>query len=215
MNFAEHFRENYPKEVFSEQDLKIACGDIGESAIYNGISRSLRSGDIVKLKRGHYIFGRRLQRNTLSKFAIANQLYAPSYVSFESALSWHNLIPESVYVTASACRQRKNKYFHSPLGEFSYDFIPCDPFFMGVEVIAASNGHFMMANSVRALFDLVYQRRKKYDNLNDLDADLRIDLEALLEMVSKFTVNELTLLADSYKKVTVKKMSDLLIKELS
>ena len=53
-------------------------------------------GYIKKIIRGYYIFSDlKLSEEVL--FEMANRIYAPSYVSFEMAISYYHLIPESVY----------------------------------------------------------------------------------------------------------------------
>jgi len=215
MNFSEKLRLDYSKELFSEQDLKILYPNMSQSSLHSGISRSLRSKDIIKLKRGHYMFAGGLQQKRISKFVIASHLYNPSYISFESALSYHGLIPEAVYVTTSACKQRKYKKFNSVVGDFSYDFIPCVPFFIGVEAVTINEYHCMLANPIKALFDLIYKQRKHYNSLTQIESNLRIEKDLLLDAAADFTEKEIQLLAESYKKNTVKNLSHLLIKERS
>src|SRR3989338_3756269 len=56
---------------------------------------------IKKIIKGYYIFSDvDINQNVL--FLIANKIYKPSYVSFESALSFYKLIPESIYAVTSA-----------------------------------------------------------------------------------------------------------------
>ena len=82
---------------------------MSDVAINSGVARSLKSNDFLRLKRGLFLFSKKLRNGSISKLSIANKLYGPSYVSFESALSYHGLIPEAVYTTTSACFQRKSK----------------------------------------------------------------------------------------------------------
>src|SRR5262245_43799092 len=107
MNFAQRLRNQIEPDVFTEADLSLALKGKTPAAIHSGVSRSLKAGDLIQLKRSVYAFGERLRRGRLSHFKIANQLYQPSYVSFESALFNYGLIPEAVYVTTSACPRRK------------------------------------------------------------------------------------------------------------
>lgn len=190
MNFAFKLRDKIDRDVFSQQDLQALLSPTAETAIYNGVTRSLKSGDLIRLKRGLYLFAKKLRRHSVSKFLIANKLYAPSYISFESALSYHGLIPEAVYATTSACCQRKSKVFENELGEFCFDYVPCRPFFMGVENVREKGG-VLVANALRALFDLVYLRRKQYNALEDLENDLRIEKDNLGHEVMKFSLNRI------------------------
>jgi predicted transcriptional regulator of viral defense system len=60
-----------------------------------------KKGVFLRLKKGLYA-------NLLTKpspFFMANKIYQPSYISFESALSYYGLIPETVYsVTSATCK---------------------------------------------------------------------------------------------------------------
>lgn len=211
MNFAEKARGKLKSEIFTEEDLKICFFDSTTKAIYNGISRSLHSKEFLKLKRGLYVFGTRYQKGNVSQFAIANKMYTPSYVSFESALSFHNLIPEAVYITTSACQLRKKKEFTTHLGKFSYDYIPCSPFFAGVES-QKNSSNTLVADAIKALFDLIYVRRLKYDSLKHLEEDLRIDLNEFKTHVDRYTVKDLESLAQSYKKKNVTQFFQTLVR---
>ena len=71
-----------------------------------------------------------------------------SYISFESALSHHGLIPETVYETTSATFT-KNKVFENSLGRFSFAYSPVDPFYLGIEKDEVTNAK--IANPLRAL----------------------------------------------------------------
>lgn len=55
------------------------------------VSRIMAAGELIPLRRGLY-----LQDRTANPLALAPAIHGPSYVSFESALAWHGLIPERV-----------------------------------------------------------------------------------------------------------------------
>ena len=73
------------------------------------INRSVKRGLFIKFRNGLYA----LSNTDIPKFFIANKLYDPSYISFETALSYHHIIPEIVYtissVTTKASREFKTK----------------------------------------------------------------------------------------------------------
>lgn len=211
MNFADQLRTYVPVEVFNDSDLKVVFRELSPTAILSGLSRSLRSGDIVKLKRGIYMFGERLRRAPVSEFTAANHVTTGSYVSFESALSYHGLIPEGVYVVTSASYARKKKIFRTPLGELSYDYIPCRPFFAGVEQVGEES-RFLIANPIKALFDLIYLRRKAFASVEELEADWRISMEDLGKATQSFSYLELETLARSYKKKNTLHFFELLMR---
>ena len=49
------------------------------------VSKLEKSGDLIRLKKGLYLISPTLSKQTLSIELIANHLYGPSYISFESA----------------------------------------------------------------------------------------------------------------------------------
>jgi hypothetical protein len=193
-------RSKIPSEVFEEQDFHLANREISRVAMHSLLSRMLKRGDLKKVSRGLYVFDEIWRRKPLSKFNIANKLVAPSYVSFESALSHHGMIPESVYVTTSASLKRENKSFHTPFGDFTYHHIPLKCFPLEIESVASPAGPELIASPIKALFDLVYVRRKTYLSLIDIESDLRIDVEALLNYVHKLQMRDIEELAGTYKK---------------
>lgn len=78
------------------------------------ITRMMKSGALIQIKRGLYV-----NKRSVSRRVLASMLYGPSYISFEYALSAAGLIPERVEVITSACfRKNRNKIFRTPLGEF-------------------------------------------------------------------------------------------------
>lgn len=209
-DFADKIREIIDRDIFELNELKaIFCPQISDIALQNRVARSYK---LLRLKKGLYAFSRKWRKKTLSKMVIANKLYSPSYVSFEAALSYHGFIPEAVHTTTSACFQRKNKVFSNDFGDFSFDYIPSRPFFMGVEH-DTQLGNGLMATAFKALFDLVYICRKNYSSINNLKDDLRIDEKELESKVKGVTSLELKKLAKSYKKKNVIKLYEILIEE--
>jgi predicted transcriptional regulator of viral defense system len=202
LNFAYRLRREVKRDIFSHQDLKALLYPMSDAAINSGVARSLKSNDFQRLKRGLFLFSKNLRKGSISRLLIANKLYGPSYVSYESALSYHGLIPEAVYTTTSACFQRKNKTFSNELGDFSYDYIPSNPFFMGV-INKKEEGGVLIATGLKALFDLIYIRRKSYHSIEELEDDLRIEKSLLQSEVSHFSSFEIETLAKSYKKKNV------------
>jgi predicted transcriptional regulator of viral defense system len=110
-------------------------------------------GYIKKLRRGYYMFADTpLNEETL--FLIANKLYAPSYVSFEIALSYYSLIPEGVYSITSAA-SRKTIKFKTPVGEFTYRSLKPELFF-GYSLRQADNQQCALAEMEKAVLDYLY-----------------------------------------------------------
>ena len=60
------------------------------------LSRWMKQGKVVGLRRGMYTLPDAYRRAPLSTARLANQLYRPSYLSGLWALGYHDLIPEQV-----------------------------------------------------------------------------------------------------------------------
>ena len=65
----------------------------------------IKKGYIKKIIREYYCFSDTEISESILCY-IANQIYYPSYISFEFALSYYNLIPEGVYSITSASTLR-------------------------------------------------------------------------------------------------------------
>lgn len=214
MQAIKQLRSLIPLEVFEDQDLHLALNDHTLAARHNLLSRLLKKGELKRVSRGIYVFDDLWRRHPVSKFTIANKLVSPSYISFESALSYHGLIPEAVYVTTSACYQRDNKKFQTPFGDFSYQHIPVKSFSLEVDYIKTEGACQLIASPIKALFDLVYAQRKNYETMEEVHADLRIEPEEILKHARKFRINGLEELALSYQKKTCLKLLQAIKKDL-
>ena len=98
------------------------------------------------------------QLNEERLFLIANRLYAPSYVSFEMALSYYGLVPEGVYSITSACSKKTAK-FKTPIGEFSYRNLKPQLFF-GYCLQQAGKQQYKLAEIEKAVLDYLYLNPK-------------------------------------------------------
>ncbi|MGK5089100.1 type IV toxin-antitoxin system AbiEi family antitoxin domain-containing protein [Bdellovibrionota bacterium FG-2] len=212
MTHLDTLRDKIPGEVFGDDDLHLICRGLSPSAFYSTLSRLLKQGRLLKVRRGLYVFPEKLRKGPLSLHVVASRLYFPSAVSFESALSFHGLIPEGVYAVTSACPQMKNKIYSTPLGEFTYRPVPEAAFRLGIESIATKSGSFLMANPIKALFDLTYAKKRVYETLEEVESDLRIDLLELQRFAIKYTFLELETLANSYRKKSCARLLALLMR---
>ena len=110
-------------------------------------------GYIKKVIRGYHIFADlRLSENVL--FEIANRIYNPSYISFEMALAYYHMIPESVYGLTSAT-SRKTMSFKTNVGDFIYHTIRSRLLF-GYKLVDYNGRRFKVAEPEKALLDYFY-----------------------------------------------------------
>jgi len=113
------------------------------------IARMIHSGDLLQLRRGLYA-----TRRDLNPFCLAASIYGPSYISFETALSFYGLIPEAVYEITSATLKRP-KVFENIFGHFRYHNISRAVYSIGIERIEESGMPFLMASPTKALCDRI------------------------------------------------------------
>lgn len=154
------------------------------------ISRDEQSGKLIRLKKGLYIVSPILSKKTISVELIANHLYGPSYISFETALSYKGIIPERTYIVKSVTTKRKRNY-HTPFGDFEYIRVPDNYYSVGLEQLIIQDVFaFIMASPEKALCDLIittsglrFQSKKSI--LEYLLEDLRIEMEDVVRLDPK------------------------------
>ena len=114
-----------------------------------------KQGRVIRLKKGLFVVTPEEGEPPLSMELIANHLLGPSYVSLETALAFHGLIPEAVRVTRSVCLKR-GREFATPLGHFNYTRVPADYFSIGIRRHDAGGGlTFLIASPEKALCDMI------------------------------------------------------------
>jgi predicted transcriptional regulator of viral defense system len=137
---------------FKTSTLQTLGGNL--RTIRNQLPAWQRTGKIIRLRNGVYTLGDRDRQAELPPFLISNILYAPSYVSLESALEFYGLIPErSVQVTAIS--SRKTMRFKNHYGLYLYQSIKPQGFF-GFETIREEGMPVLVATPEKALLDKIY-----------------------------------------------------------
>jgi predicted transcriptional regulator of viral defense system len=177
-------RNRIGREEFDYQALLDALSDYASPR--DCITRLLRNGTIIRIKKGLYIFGETDRREPYSRELLANLIYGPSYISFESALSFYGLIPERVESMLSVTTGRSRE-FDTPIGRFVYHSTRKNSFGLGVLRIAEGRTPFLIASPERALADKIRSdRRGAVSGLaamrEYLFEDLRLDTSGFLEM---------------------------------
>lgn len=171
--------------VVSDAQLARIVG--GEPARrYGLVNRALRNGTLVRIRRGLYVLhGRR--RPDIHPFIVAQALQAGSYVSLETALSYHGWIPEGVYTTASITPETKSfEHATEHFGRFSFHTIAIERvwFYAAVDRVPFGASVAFVARPLRALMDLVALRKVRWQGMDWLVDGLRID-DARLASVRK------------------------------
>ena len=173
----------YKTHIIDHATLSSILVNNGYAGINDKINKLKKKGNIETLKRGLYLHKSPFVQNPISKEIIANTMMSPSYISFDYALYYHDLIPESVFDITSATTKR-SKLFKTNNGTFSFKQIKKELFSIGLTIEPTKNGNFIIATKEKALCDKVYytkdvQISSKKAMIQFLLDDLRIDIEEL------------------------------------
>jgi len=114
------------------------------------LEEQVKLGLFVRLKRGLYA----LKTDVSPEEEIANRLYKPSYISFEYALAFYNILPEMVYrVTSATTKPTRNFAVGNKV--FSYYTIK-EKAYAGYYLVKKVENSFLIAEPEKALVDYLY-----------------------------------------------------------
>jgi len=133
----------------------LLAGNVDPADVQKQLSRWVRAGQVYQLRRGLYTLAPPYQKIKPHPFLIANQLVHASYVSLQSALAYHALIPEYVPTTTSITTLRGG-FRETPLGTFQFRQIQI-PWFTGYQLTdLPDRQQAWVATPEKALLDLIY-----------------------------------------------------------
>ena len=117
--------------------------------------RWVHAGKLVRLRRGLYALNRPFRKVAPHPFLLANCIRKASYVSLQSALAYHGMIPEHVPVVTSVTTGRPEE-IRTELGAFTFRHVR-KPLFGGFQKVTVAPGQSaFLATPAKALLDLVY-----------------------------------------------------------
>ena len=212
----EQLRQTIPFEEFDYQSLLESLR--GYAYPRKKITSLLHKEEIIRVKKGLYLFGEGQRRSPYCRELLANLIYGPSCISLEYALHYHGLTPERVETITSVCCGR-SRSFTTPVGSFSYRMIPLAAFSIGIDRIELTDGRsFLMAIAEKALADRIMMERgsgitTQKTLLTYLNDNLRIDSEALrvldhetlLVIAAAYRSRRLKILAGVVEKIQMEK----------
>jgi len=167
----------FNKPFWSVADLEKVLEYGTRKSLLVTLHRLTTSGILERVCRGYY----RVSTRPADEAALANVLYRPSYLSFESALARHGILSQIPYVMTFATTRRSKKM---TIGGREAEFrqIKKDLFF-GYRL----EGSLYVAEPEKALLDELYmmKRGKAAVPLEELDVD-RLSKGRLREFASRF-----------------------------
>ena len=133
----------------------LLAGEIERVDLGRQLSRWVKSGKLIQLRRGLYALSEPHQKNPPHPFLVANRLKRGSYISLQSALQHHGLIPEYVPSITSVTTGRPEA-LSTPLGLYIFKHVKKELFF-GYNLTDLGSGQSaFMASAEKALLDLLY-----------------------------------------------------------
>lgn len=184
---------------FTKQNLRIFWKG-SEFALNERIKRALKSGRLLKLKKGLYTTNiyclKELEKSKFKEF-IALKLRFPSYLSTEYVLAKYELLTEITFPLTSVTTKTGRTY-QNFLGTYRYLNLKKELYF-GFEESSFNQNKYFIATKAKAMFDFLYLKK----NIGDLKKEI---LEGLRINWDNFTKNDFLLFQKYVSKSRSKKM---------
>lgn len=154
--------------IFRPRDL-MRFFNVSESAANFFVYRNTNKGFLIRLKKSRNGSLYSFSDNLPSQYLIANCLYEPSYISFDMAMSFHGIIPETVYAITSATTKTTRSF---EIEGMNYKYFRIKrSLFTGYKPIKYKNTTILMADPEKAVADYLYfidlkKRDMSYERIN-------------------------------------------------
>lgn len=163
--------------------------DVSNYASQWFIKTYTKKGVFIKIRNGLYMLADR----PANYYLIANRLYEPSYISFDAALSFYGIIPETIYTITSAT-SKISREFEADNIRFTYHKIKKEVY-CGYKPIKYLDSTILIAEPEKALADYLYflilkRRNLHYDRL-DLKKIKKPQLLKYVKLFNKPKINKL------------------------
>ncbi len=187
MKFGDLLAVAPPNGVF--RTGQILAGRTSPAYVRRQLDRWVKSERVVRLRRGVYLLSDLYSKTSAHPFAVANALKKASYVSLQSALAHHGMIPEYVPVTTSVTTGRPEE-LSTPIGRFQFRHVSVALFSGFEEMEIARDQMALLASPEKALIDLLYltphSDRVEYLHELRLERPRGLDLEGLQAVVERY-----------------------------
>ena len=157
----------YTKERYSNPRMKL--------------SRDVKAGRFKRLKRDLYETD-----PSAPNISLAQAIYGPSYISFDYALSYYDMIPEYARnITSATFGKHKDKRFDTDFCSYYYTDVPARVFPEEVVHINFRGYSYSIATREKALCDKLYKippvtKMNEFEEL--LFDDIRLDEDILYDL---------------------------------
>jgi len=150
----DEFLQIVGREPVFHSSILMASG-VDPADLGRQLSRWVKSGNLIQLRKSLYALSEQYQKTRPHPFLVANRLKRASYVSLQSALEYHGLIPEYVPSVTSVTTGRPEELVN-PLGSFIFRHIKKALFYGYQTVNLGEDQSTFIATPEKALLDLLY-----------------------------------------------------------
>ena len=186
------------------ESAMLLAGNVNPASLRVQLTRWVKSGRITQLRRGLYVIAPPFQKVKPHPFLVANLMQRASYVSLQSALAFHGLIPDIVHTTISVSTGRPERR-ETPLGIFAFRHIQRELLrgyrMMELQGSQQPSQQALVANPEKALLDLIYlqPRGDSPDYLRELRLQNleRLDMDELFRQAETFNTPKLQRAAET------------------
>lgn len=151
-------------QLFTLKTLREHLNIDKSGSLFNIVNRLIESGVLIKIERNKY----GLKKYSCSEFELANFIYEPSYVSFESALSFYGILSQFPYeVTSATLGQTRSKKFNEK--EYGYYHLKKSLFWGYIK-----EDNYLIADKEKAFLDQLYLSSKGIKKIHLEEYDLSL-----------------------------------------
>jgi hypothetical protein len=162
------------------------------------IRQLVKNKKLIRIKKGLYIDYNTFKNKVIQKEVLANVIYGPSYISFEYALAYYGMIPEKVYTVTSATIGR-SRIFKTPLGNFSYQMVKKNAYYLGIDLFETEDGCFHIATPAKAIADkVVIERKIRFQSIKAMREYLFDNLRIDISSIGQIDISELETISNAY-----------------
>lgn len=164
-------------QVFTINTLRSVLGIANEQTFYSVLKKMVHAEILEKIEAGKYI----MTDNPPRDFLIANFIYQPSYVSFETALNYYGILSQFPYETTSATTRKSQTKI---LRDKAYSYVHLKKeLFWGYEKLDGN----LIAVPEKALLDQIYLASKGLRSSQFDEYDLTVINKKLFwEYIAKY-----------------------------
>lgn len=207
MNFLEFKKKIEDLPYFETKELRLILGSDFTATTLVNLKNWMNKGYLTMIRRGLYALTE--MKNKTDAMTFATKIYAPSYISMETALSFYGIIPEAVF-TETSVTTKKTKTFKTPVGNFSYQKIKKEAF-GGFETRKQAGTSFNLALPEKALIDFLYLNRNILNGSHEqflgyrFNEDFKFNSKKLLNFAKVFQNKKVLSLTQNFIKYYVAK----------